>query len=292
MRILITGASGFIGGHLFYSAPRDWAVLGTHLHWTPPKRESGWVPLDLLKFSALRNCMDNLQPDLIIHAAALSRIAFCQNNAAAAWKTNYDLTAELAGICGDKKLRLILLSSDMVFDGVRGHYSELDATNPLNVYGSAKLAAEREVLRLDRRGVVLRLNLTYGRPRAGGRSFSEEIIQVVAGGQPYRLFADQFRSFMSVQNLAKCVWEIAGGDYFGLLHLGGSQAADRFTFGTMLAQRANLRDNLLIPASVAEAENQNFHPRNNTFDLAKAKNILKTPLLDLGAGLALEYPSE
>jgi dTDP-4-dehydrorhamnose reductase len=138
--------------------------------------------------------------------------------------------------------------------------------------------------------VIARVNLVYGRPRWGGGSFSEEVIRTVQSGKPYPLFADQRRSFISVQNLAACLWEIATEDFSGILHLGGAESADRVAFAAKLARRTALDSALLIPSSTEAAPMGVRYPRDNTFDLTLVQRVLKTPLLDLDAGLALEYP--
>ena len=138
---------------------------------------------------------------------------------------------------------------------------------------------------------MVRVNLTYGPPATGGSSFSEEVIDTVRSGHPYHLFADQFRSFISVQNLAQCVWEIASNDFSGLIHLGGSEPTDRVTFARKLADQVGLDADLLIPITSGVASPEIPYPKNNTFDLSLASDIMKTPLLDLDEGLAIEYPS-
>ncbi len=179
----------------------------------------------------------------------------------------------------------------MVFDGSRGDYIEGDKPVPVNFYGWSKLAAEHSVARLGERSVILRVNNLYGRPAIGGSSFSEEVILTVRAGNPYQLYADQFRSFMSVKNLAECTWEIAAGDFEGLLHLGGMEPTSRVTFAHRLANQVGLDRSLLQSTSGGAGPQDLPYPRNNTFDLTLARSILKTPLLDLDTGLRLEYPS-
>lgn len=291
MRVLVTGASGFIGGHLFHTAPPGWEVWGIHLNSTSFADTSRILRVDLRNQESLRAILDGIKPDAVIHCAAFSRVAFCENAPTAAWEMNSRVTALLSALCTERMIRLIFLSSDMVFDGRKGHYSERDNPNPINFYGWTKLAAERQVASMGDRYVIARVNLTYGPPLEGGTSFSEEIVETVRAGQPYHLYADQSRSFMSVQNLAQCLWELAESDFCGILHLGGSEATDRVTFARNLAHQVGLDLDPLIPITSKIASPEIPYPRNNTFDLSQALNVLKTPLLGLDAGLAIEYPS-
>jgi dTDP-4-dehydrorhamnose reductase len=290
MRVLITGVSGFIGGHLFARAPAEWEVWGTHLNSLMDKDSARALRVDLRDPAALQAVTRGVKPDLIIHAAAYSRVRFCEQAPTAAWETNTWVTTSLCEICLKQKLRLIYLSSDMVFDGEKGNYSESDLPNPINFYGWTKLAAEKRVADLGDRAIIARTNLTYGQARTGGTSFSHEVIETVQAGKPYYLFADQFRSFLSVQNLADCLWELAAGDFSGVIHLGGSEPTDRYSFALKLAQRVGLNADLLVPSSASTAGFDHGYPRNNTFDLSLASQVLKTGLLGLDEGLLREYP--
>ncbi|HEX7343128.1 MAG TPA: SDR family oxidoreductase, partial [bacterium] len=280
----------FIGGHLLTRSPSQWEVWGTHLNSLGDTDTARTLRVDLRDPVALQAVMRGVKPDLVIHAAAYSRVRFCEHAPTAAWETNTWVTTSLCEICLKYKARLLFLSSDMVFDGEKGNYSESDRPNPINFYGWTKLAAERRVADLGDLAIIARTNLTYGQSRMGGMSFSQEVIETVNAGKPYYLYADQFRSFVSVQNLAACLWELAASDFSGIIHLGGSEPTDRYSFALKLAERVGLNTALLIPSSASAAGLEYGYPRNNTFDLSLASKVLKTPLLGLDEGLALEYP--
>jgi dTDP-4-dehydrorhamnose reductase len=246
--------------------------------------------LDLRDSLSLEAAIQGIRPDLIIHTAAYSRVAFCEDHPAAAYEMNTHVTEQIVKICSRRSTRMLFLSSDMVFDGVKGSYCEADAPCPLNYYGKSKLSAEGKVLTLGRNGVVARIALTYGQSAKLGNSFSEEIIRTVRDGRAYSLFTDQLRSFISVSNLTQALWEIAGGDFSGVIHLGGYEPGDRFTFGIKLTQRLGLNQKLLKTALAKETPRPQLHPLNNTFNVQHATDILKTRLLGIEEGLALEYP--
>ncbi|TKJ41810.1 hypothetical protein CEE37_04375 [candidate division LCP-89 bacterium B3_LCP] len=292
MRILITGASGFIGGTLYCSSPDKYDVWGTY-HQSPVKTgDSQFIELNLLDYIETTNVLNSVNPDVIIHCAALSKVSFCQNHPSSAWDLNNKATEHLVKLINDDIIntRLIFLSSDMVFNGQKGDYCESDQPDPINLYGQTKLAAEEHVARLGAKGTVLRLNLVYGRPVMGGSSFSEEVIHVVKSGKPYHLFVDQHRSFMSVKNLTRCIWEVVASDFHGVLHLGGNEPADRVIFAYKLARKAGLNTSLLLTSNNQGGGRDVPYPKNNTFDLSLAKSLLKTRLLAIDDGLDLEYP--
>jgi dTDP-4-dehydrorhamnose reductase len=290
MRVLVTGATGFIGSHLLYCAPPEHELWGVNLNLSPQNSSARLLRFDLRDPIALSASVRGVRPAIVIHTAGSSRLAFCEDHPTAAWEMTSMVTETVVEECRHQKIRLIFLSSDMVFDGSSGNYCETDAPHPINFYGTTKLAAEDRVLSLNNLGVILRINLTYGRPLHQGHSFSEEILQTIHRGEKYPLFEDQRRSFLSVRNLCQAIWEIAGNDFSGLLHIGGSESCNRYQFGLKLAERTGGDSKLLIRTSLKTVPRLNLQPPDNTFDISLAAGILKTCLLDLDEGLALEYP--
>src|SRR4051812_45824657 len=151
--VCITGAGGLVGSYLVRSAPRDWTVRTMH--------QDG--------FGAL---FQNRPPDLLIHCAALSKSAACEKQPELARRVNVELTQKLCEFARD--MPLIFFSTDLVFDGTKGNYTENDTVNPLTVYGRTKADAERIVLSNPRHAVI-RLALNAGVSPAGDRAFNEEI---------------------------------------------------------------------------------------------------------------------
>ncbi len=290
MRVLITGVSGFIGGHLLKTAPPEVEITGTYLHHPIPSAACRLYRLDLRNQPLFFALLTLLQPDLIIHSAAYARVAFCEKRPRAVYQLNTQVTVQVANWCSESGIRLIFLSSDMVFAGDKGNYCESDDPMPLNFYGWSKLIAETFVRQAQLRGIILRVNLTYGKPAYGGTSFSEEVINTVSAGKSYALFSDQRRSPISVQNLARVIWELAKSDFNGVLHLGGTDSVDRYTFALQLAQRVGLDQNLLIRSTMQAQASGVQQPADNTFQLDRAHAILKTPLWGLEEGLRREYP--
>ena len=103
-----------------------------------------------------------IKPDVVIHPAAIANIDFCQKNQSMAKAINVDMTKTIAGLCKEAGIRLIHCSTDTVFDGIKGYYSEEDLPNPVNFYAETKLQAEKVVQEASSRNVVARLSLVMG----------------------------------------------------------------------------------------------------------------------------------
>jgi dTDP-4-dehydrorhamnose reductase len=222
-RAIITGAAGLIGQYLVRSAPR----------WAPRWDVQGLTraQLDLTDRPAATAAFQKLQPQLVIHCAALSRTRDCEQDPDAAKRINVDATATLSHLA--RNIPFIFLSSGEVFDGSTGWYSESDEPNPINVYGQTKLEAERGLLRNPAHTVV-RIVLTAGTSEGGDRSFVEDMCRTARAGKDVTLYADEFRCPLPAGVIARALWELVDHHQPGLYHLGGSECLSRWEIGELL----------------------------------------------------------
>ena len=176
--------------------------------------------------------------------------------------------------------RFVYVSSDMVLDGAKGHYSEEDEARPINYYGHTKLAGERFVADLCSRFVVARSALIYGTPleSTSSNSFSKRILEKAKVGEEIPLFTDQYRSPILVQDLAAALIELADNDFNGMIHLGGKDRVDRYTFGLRLAEVKGFNSSLLKPYSMLDVSLPAKRPQDVSFNTEKAESLLKTCL--------------
>lgn len=239
--VWITGAGGLIGSYLVRTADR----------WAPERDVRGLTrqALDLTDEAAIRRLWREDQPALIIHCAAISRPAVCEQDSGLARKVNVDATALLVSLAGDRPL--LFLSSDQVFDGRQGRYVETDRINPINYYGETKAAAEQVVL-ANPRHTVVRLALTAGTSSTGDRSFVEDMRRSAGRGHRLTLFTDEFRNPVPAGIVARAIWELIAQQQSGLYHLGGAERLSRMEIGEALAMRYPELASHLQPGSVAD----------------------------------------
>lgn len=238
--VLVTGAAGLIGRYLLTTAPR----------WAPAWDVRGLTrqDADLTDEAAVSLLWREHQPAAVIHCAAISRPAVCEQDPELARRVNVAATALLASLAGE--IPFLFLSSDQVFDGRQGWYVETDRINPVNYYGETKAAAEEAVL-ANSRHTVVRLALTAGTSQTGDRSFVEDMRQSIARGQRFTLFTDEFRSPIPAGAVARAVWELIGRKCSGLYHLGGTERLSRMEIGEALATWYPELESRLQPGSVA-----------------------------------------
>ncbi len=252
-KILLTGVSGFLGWNLFRKLSRSFLVLGTYLHHQPPLPEGKITSLDIKDHSAVEELVREFAPEIIVHTAALTSPAFCLENPAAARSTNRDGTAHLARAAARIGARFIYTSTDRVFNGEKGNYSETDHPDPLGVYGKTKLAGEEEVKSILSDYLIVRLPLMYGRTGPSHGSFIKWMLSAWREKKPLLLFIDQYRTPLYAGDAVKTFpLLIARPELRGTYHLGGGERINRAEFGYRMAEIFSLDPALIVPARMVD----------------------------------------
>lgn len=236
MRILLTGASGFLGAIFCRVLGHAHAITGLS-HGRPAPAGASGVALDLCDGKDLTALFDSRSFDAVVHLAALSNPNLCQQQPDASRRVNLKATAHLAELCAARGLPLAFASTDLVFDGKRGLYAEDHPPCPISIYGEHKALAEEAVLSLHPSGgLVCRLPLMYGRSLPGTACFLDGFLAQARRGEPLRLFADEYRSPADAADVARGIVLAIEAGVRGILHFGGPQRLSRFEFGQTMRQ--------------------------------------------------------
>ncbi|MBN2410984.1 SDR family oxidoreductase [candidate division KSB1 bacterium] len=284
-KIFITGAGGLLGGHVYRQAVIKWRVLAGYYRHKPENRGGDRIRFDLTDSEQVRDALNTFRPDVMIHCAASSNLDECEKNPATADEINVKSVEYLVSAANDLNSRLIFISSDMVFDGEKGNYRETDPVSPLSVYGRTKVRAEEALARDCKNYVIARAALIYGRPATGGSSFSMWIENRLKTGSPVSLYTDQFRTPVLADNLAEALLELAENDYTGVIHLGGANRIDRYTFGKQLCAAVGYDESLLRPGSMHDDSPAAPRPADVSLNTDRAASVLRTRLLNTTDGL-------
>ena len=257
MRVLVTGAGGQLGGRLALALASDFEVIAG-LHSAPAPTGLGHATLDLLEPGAFERALQEVRPDAVVHCAALADADRCEREPGLATALNASVPRQIARLCQQRQLRLVALSTDLVFDGRRSFVKESDPPAPSLVYARSKLDGERAVLEEAPGAAVVRVALLCGRGHGSRPTASEAIGWTLADGRPLRLFTDQYRTPVDAESLAAAVALLLEGSGAGRYHLGGRERLSRYDLGVRVARLLSLPSALLIPATQAEVL---AHPR-------------------------------
>jgi dTDP-4-dehydrorhamnose reductase len=270
-RLLVTGGAGYLGTHLLQRAV-NYTATGT-LHRTAATAipDVSFHVCDLQQAQEVRILLDRVRPEIIIHTACSD-----QNNQpdaiiSAAWY--------LATQTAERRIRFIHLSTDQVFDGTAAPYTELSTPNPIHPYGKAKRQAESLIQALNPHAIIVRTSLLYDL-RTPDRQ-TKRLIQATENDEPYRLFIDEWRSPIWVENLADALLELAKkNDDSGILHIGGPEPLNRWELGMELLEHFDYTPTPNIQKSTIK-EAGFVRPKNLVLNSSRAQEILQTPLFSL-----------
>jgi len=234
-KLLITGASGFLGWHLCQLAKQEWEVYGTYL--SHPLEIPGikMLKVNLTNFQELQRIFSDIKPAAVIHTAAHSQPNFCQTHPEESHAINVTASCNIAGLCADNSISCAFTSTDLVFDGLNAPYRDTDSVCPVNLYGEQKAIAEAGMLERYPMTAVCRMPLMFGAATPTAKSFIQPFIQTLKAEQELSLFIDEFRTPVSGTTAAKGLL-LALEKVNGIIHLGGKERISRYDFGQLLVE--------------------------------------------------------
>ncbi|MBD3391217.1 MAG: sugar nucleotide-binding protein [Chitinivibrionales bacterium] len=276
-RLLVTGASGFLGHTLCSVARKSWDVHGAaHAH-DVCLEGVHTVKLDITDHRSVREALRTIRPDALIHLAALSKPDYCQAHPAESRAVNVNASSALAGTCAETGAACVFASSDLVFDGARGMYTETDPVGPVSVYGEHKVEAEQRMREENPAVTVCRLPLMFGLRSPSSASFIQPMIARLEKAEPQMLFDDEFRSPASASSVAAGL--LLAIDCPGeMLHLGGRERLSRFRFGRLLAEVTGCACETIQRCSQNDIDLPAPRPCDVSLDSAKAFALGHNPL--------------
>ena len=265
-RILITGSGGHLGSRLLHACRQlgmptvAWTHRGSEAFCGDRLR-----PVELLDKDLVAEAFCEAKPEIVVHAAASSTIAACQADPTRAKQVNVEVSSQLTELAGAAKAKMLILSTDLVFDGERGGYREQDAVSPLSYYGKTKVLAE-QVVRQYPDHVIVRLSLLYALGQGSELTFLDRQIEMLRHQQPCGLFVDEWRTPLWTSDAAQAILEIACSDYQGTIHLGGPERLSRFEMGQRVAAILGFNPESISPVSRVSVPAAELRPRDVSLD--------------------------
>lgn len=283
-KLLVTGGSGLLGSNLVKMMEGRFAVH-TIVYRHPMKFKTCQVhQLDITKGNDLLRLVKNVDPECIIHTAALTNVDYCEIHRDEAWKINVEGTRNVVNAAEKTNSKIIYISTDSVFDGEKGVYTEEDPPNPLNFYALTKLEGEKIVYGSNVSCVIIRTNI-YGWNAQKKLSIAEWILNSLWEKRKLTLFFDVFFTPILVNNLSDAIIEIVERDLSGLFHVAGSERCSKLQFGLVLAEVFGLENDPIEPIRLSDKNLIAKRPKDPSLSVEKIKNEVKTKLLNIKKGL-------
>jgi dTDP-4-dehydrorhamnose reductase len=274
VRLVVTGAGGLLGGRLAALLHERGAdVLALHRRQLPPAGPRARA-LELTDTDSLVRLLDAERPDSLVHAAVLGSAARCESRPDEADRVNARLPGEVARLCRERGIRLVGLSTDLVFGGERPLCRESDAPRPLSVYGRTKLRGEEALLAACPEAALARVALVVGRGHGLRGTASESLAWALRAGRPARLYADEFRSPVDAESVADALLRLLGCSAAGYFHLAGAERVSRLELGRRVACLLGLPDHLLVAARQADHPGPEPRPADVSLDISRARREL------------------
>jgi dTDP-4-dehydrorhamnose reductase len=248
-KILITGASGFLGRELCRLGVDKWSVTGVHYRHPVDIPGVSSIRADLTDAAKVMGVLDAVNPGAVIHAAAVAQPLTCERDPRSSEILNVHVPEMLAGLCAERKIPLVFVSTDLVFDGYEAPYDESRRPNPLCVYARQKARAEAAVRSCHDDALVCRLPLMFGAVEDPRRNFTWQMLTAMHQGRSVKLFTDEFRTPVDFTSAARGLLTVLGRTR-GLLHLGGRTRLSRYAMGLMLADALGVDASLLEPVAI------------------------------------------
>ena len=295
-RILIVGSNGLLGQKVADQLLRSTNYVVTLASVEEaPVRNNPSVPyhrMDITNRRQVRDTAAMVDAQVIINCAAMTNVDACETERETAWKINVNGVEHLVEAARKNGAMIVHVSTDYVFDGKAGPYSEDDRPEPLSYYGKSKLASENIVRSSDLRHFVARTMVLYGYAEGVKANFALWLIKSLQQGQTVRVVDDQFGNPTLVDDLAFGIVRAMELGKTGLYHLAGRDIQNRFEFARTLARVFGLDENLIHPIKTAQLKQPAARPLKSGLLTLKAEvdlgfkptsieqglNVLKTQL--------------
>ena len=292
VKVLITGANGLVGQTLvrkFLIMP-EFEFLATSASECKVKglNPDRFLQMDITNREAVVTVFDLFKPEVVIHCAAMTQVDPCEQNPELCDQVNITGVKIVAKAAEQAGAKFICLSTDFVFDGLKGPYSEDDQPNPVSVYGWSKLQGEFITHSLRVPWVIVRTILVYGVTQSMNRSnLVTWVRDSLSQHKPIRVVNDQFRMPTLVDDLADGIISIIERNKVGIYHLSGPEMISIYDFALKIAKIFRLDDSLITPILSESLNQAGKRPVSTGFVLDKAMDELDFLPRNIDEGLVL-----
>ena len=264
--LLITGAYGQLGDACVKFLKNNYNIT---LSGVSPS--DGGVHLDIRSKSSIKKVLSDIDPDVILNLAALTDVDGCELEPQHAKDINF---SGVKNLCRDFSGHFIQISTDYVFDGESGPYSEEYQPNPKSVYGKTKLSADNWLINNYSKSTIIRTNVLYSYTKRTKASFLKCVVDSLNDNQNIKVVNDQWNNPTWTESLSSVIYKIIDNQAFDLYHYGDRDILDRFDFSILISKVFNLDSSLIMPISSDELNQIAPRPRKSGLITKKIESEL------------------
>ena len=259
MRAVVIGGSGQIGGWLLRElVERGHEGIGTYASVPFP----GLIPLNAGDLKGSAAWLRNQKPDVVFYPAGFTWVDGCERDTARARSANLEQPLNLAKVAAEAGAKFVYFSTDYVYDGLAGPYTEAAETNPLSAYGLAKRDAERALAEVLGDGLLtVRTSWVFG-PERQGKNFAYQLVRTLTEGKELVCPSDQVSNPSYGPDVARAVIDLFAQGRSGVIHVVGPEVMDRVTFAQGIAEGFGLDPGLIVGKTTAELGQTTPRPLN------------------------------
>lgn len=290
MKILVTGSNGLLGQSItsIFTRESDFDMMLTSAE------EKSFLSyghhyemLDITKKDDVKRITDYYSPDVIINCAAYTIVDKCETERELSWKINVDGVKNLIIAARRNKSKIIHYSSDYVFDGKNGPYTEESVPNPVSFYGREKLASENALITSDINFAIIRTVVLYGIGVGIKQNFVLWFIDKLRNNEPVNIVTDQISNVTNIDDLAYGTLKIAEKDLRGIYNIAGEDILSRYDFALKICDVFNLNKELVRPVITATLNQPAPRPLKSGLTTFKMQSELGFKPMDSLEGLRL-----
>lgn len=275
-RILVTGANGMLGQRVIrhYSQQNNVELMAASLEDMPADDSVPYVTIDLCRKESIKKVVFDFFPDVIVNAAAFTNVDLCESERELAWKINVKGVEYLSESARLIDAHLVHISTDYVFDGKNGPYTEDIKPKPISYYGRTKLASENALRLQGAIYTILRTNVLYGPVRYGRPDFVRWVVNSLRDKKPIRIVKDQINNPTYIDDLVQGIAKAVEYKSQGIFHIGGSEFLSRLEFTYRIADFFGLDKTLITPIETVELNQPAPRPLKSGLITLKAQTQL------------------
>jgi len=284
---LVTGANGLLGQKVIEQFAPHFLVIATGIQPEPVRAMSGvtYLQLDITNYGDMQRMMKRFEPDFVINCAAYTNVDKAEEEKELTWEINATAVRKMVRMLRRIGAKFVQISTDYIFDGQEGPYSEEARPEPLGYYGTSKLAAENAVIASGIDHLIFRTNVLYGTAAGMQNNFVLWVKRSLESQQTIRVVDDQFNNPTLANGLAECILMACIMNGHGVYNYAGTDWCNRYEFAQKIAEYFDLNSDLITPCKTEELNQTAPRPMKSGLITDKVVADLHISLYDIKAGL-------